>query len=161
MNKKRAFTLVELMIVLTILGIMAGTVSQIWFRFERMDRSIHRNTQFHANGHRVLERIAQDIRLGSQIAFPEGSLIQITQWDRAGQSQSVVYRLEEKQIVRDLIQPGQTVTQTVFTTTMETLQITQEPSGLVTLTWTGTRRDQPLQMRTKKLITKVAMEVYP
>ncbi len=101
MRKHSAFTLVELLIVISIITVLSGLIAKIWGGMERMSDSVHRNTVFIVQSRLILDRIREDIRQGVDVSQSERVLLSITQRMESGKSQQIVYRMDGNELVRD------------------------------------------------------------
>ncbi len=159
MNSKRAFTLIELLIVIAIIGVMSGTVSKLWFGMEKMKKSTHRNVLFTCQGQRVLDRIKSDIRQSLQADFPPGSLIQLSQLSAQGTRREIVYFIDEKELIREIREEGTEARRFKVANLEESwLEIERLDSSQLWLVWKQEEHQRPLEIRLNRLVSIVTIK---
>jgi prepilin-type N-terminal cleavage/methylation domain-containing protein len=155
-RSNRAFTLVELLIVISILMVLSGVLSNLWIKMERISKSLHTHTQFYVKGKQVLDRMAKDIQHANGFHIDGDALITLTQHSMDGSVYRVAYKRIDREIIREeLDSQGRLSSRKIITLNDEVLSIQLDTASRIRLEWTKERRNRPLESREYRLLTFV------
>ncbi|HPA46554.1 MAG TPA: hypothetical protein PLG59_08660 [bacterium] len=154
MSKKiRAFTLIELSIVVACIMVFGGVGSKLWIQTLQTEKQSKRNMTYLAGSQIVLDRITREIRASLSASQPEGELLELVQLTPEGERRTVSYRMEDRELIR-LERTGEGAEKSLKVASLQNIQIsfamTENQAIRIELRQEG--RDQPLQVRTRTLV---------
>jgi prepilin-type N-terminal cleavage/methylation domain-containing protein len=158
MNKSRkGFTLVELLIVVAILSIMSGVVTQMWIGMERMSSAVRKNMQFSFQGRRILDQFRSDIMQSTQVTHPPDTLIKLTQDMENGNKRQLIYRMDGRELVRDTVIGSEMVRSIKIASLSKLmLDVAFKDNGVVRIELKRKPRKLPMQFRDCRMTTYVS-----
>lgn len=154
--KRTGFTLVELLIVTVMLSIMSGFMAKLWGGMERMSASTRRNMAFTCQSRHILSHMRADIRRSIKVSRSENALLLLTQKIDDGSVQQAVYRMDGKELVRDIIR-NSVVVQSVKTASMKDLfmEVSFLKDGMIRMEVRRRPSSQPLERKNHSLTAYV------
>ncbi|MFB3786005.1 MAG: type II secretion system protein [bacterium] len=100
-DRRAAFTLIELLIVIAMLMIMTGVVSKTWIGMEKMSDGLRRNYDFAMRSQRIVDQLRLDIQRSQNVSRSEQALLILDQQTTEGTPRKVVYRIENDELLRE------------------------------------------------------------
>lgn len=156
---KNAFTLIELLIVVSILMILSGVASKVSSTMQKTILRIQQHVDFYQQGDLLLERIVNDYRESERTQIEPGSLLTFIQRDRLGQTLTVRYLHENADIIREVTGPTGNVSSLKITTDEKNqLHVTQESEHTITIEWKQPSSNTPLNVKPKQLMRVLIIE---
>lgn len=157
MNKaKTAFTLVELLIVVSMIGILTGLGAKTWYTMERISNATNRNLAFTNKSQIVINRLTRDIRCSISAKQSDDALLILSQISPEGGQKQVSYLLEAGELVRiEKIGNNREKSLKVLSLPNERIEVTLLADGTVRLEVRREGRDRPLEVESKQLISFV------
>lgn len=148
-SSQRAFTLVELVIVISILLVISGSVGYLWSGVERTFHASERILRHRMNASVLLDRIEADIRASYQAeASASGGGLALHQARVDGATQTVRYRLQGAELIRQ-VQIHETGSSVSLGSVRGATFSVQEENGGIAIRWT---RDYVLQPPDRKTV---------
>lgn len=116
MSNQRAFTLVELLVVIACLTVLAGTVGQLWIGLERIHAITSQNYRDALHAHLCFQPIRRDAYHALELTALSEEELTLTHIGENSQRVSVTYRVESDRLVRIETGPDGTETQSTVVT---------------------------------------------
>lgn len=155
-SHQSAFTLIELTIVVAMLTIMSGFMATMWSGMEKMSKSVGRNMDFTFQSRKILDRMREDIRHSIQVSRSDQVVLRLTQMQISGKPRQVVYRMDGKELVRDILQEDALIQSAKIVTLGDRLiDIAFLSNGMIRLEVRRKPSERPLEMRNHRLSTYV------
>ncbi len=152
----RAFTMIELMIVVLMLNVMAGVVGVMWLRVERMAKVSTDNVMFSIKAQTVLSRIEKDINHSFQVSQSESALLLLTQLSADGAVKKITYTLENGELIRNQNEEGKNdLSMKIANLGNAQFLLEKTSDGAIRMEWFEEAKGRPLDVRPKRLITFV------
>jgi len=149
-----SFTLVELLIVCSLIGIMSGVGVKLWIQMEKNAKVSSRNLAFTAQQQMILERLTRDVRRSLQASQSGDDLLSLTQVSPHGETREVSYRLEKNELVRDERSPNRPLQSLKIASLIDAqLGVRLLENGVVRLELLRNSKDRPLEVRTNRVIS--------
>ncbi|MBN2329339.1 MAG: type II secretion system protein [Candidatus Omnitrophica bacterium] len=154
--KRKGFTLIELIIVTVMIFVMSGFMAKLWSGMEHMSASVRHNMAFTFQSRNILSHLRDDIRRSVKVSRTENSLLLLTQKIDDGRVQQVAYRMDGKELVRDVIRGGDVV-QSVKTASMKDLflEVSFLKEGMIRLEVRRRAGSRPLERKNHSLAAYV------
>lgn len=153
-RSQKAFTLVELLIVTSMIVVLSGLGAKFWFVLERSANAINQNLAFYTESELIVQRLVEDIRKAETLIPPEAALLKLCQIDAKGRRIEVIYTLHENELIRTTQCLGREETSLkIATISPERLTIESEPQGWIRIKLERASRERPLQAKTRRLIS--------
>lgn len=152
-RNQQSFTLVELLIVIAIIGILAGIGSKYWISIEKNAKASSHNLVFVTKSQMILERFVQDIRRSIQASQSHNALLTLTQLSLTGEKVEVNYTLEENELIRwehTPLKPMQSRKVAALKDIQVKVQV--ESGGRVRLEIMQAGKNRPLAVETKRIV---------
>lgn len=160
MNRRRdsAFTIVELLIVTSIMMVMTGVFSSLWVTIERMNKASAKTVAYTINANRILQHLSKDLRRSIRAARSNDDLLHLTQLTPGGNTIDVFYRIENNELLRRSSGSG-LKEQIVKIATLDNtwLDISFQTNGLIRLEIKRIPNNKPLGIRPIRLVTYVSV----
>lgn len=151
-----AFTVIELLIVVSIITVLTGVGSKMWYTMERISKASNRNLTFITKNQIIMDRLARDIRCSISAKKPEDALLALSQISIKGEEREVLYSVEAGELIRvEKRGDNQQKSLKITSLTDEHLDISVLPDGTVRLEVSRERRDRPLEVQSRRLISFV------
>ncbi|RJP19268.1 MAG: type II secretion system protein [Candidatus Omnitrophota bacterium] len=157
-GKERAFTLIELLIVVSIIVVMSGAVSKLWYGMEKTSKQTTQNVKFILQGQMILDRIERDIERSFGITHSADTLLLLKQQYGNGAVRQVAYRIDSGELSREIQENGESRILKIADLHSHELTITFLNDATVRLEWHREARNHPLQLQMNRLVTFVNIE---
>jgi len=158
-NQRAAFTLVELLINVSIIMAMTGIVASLWTGVERMARTSAITIAHSIKSQNILRRLSKDIRHSIRITRSDEMLLRLIQLTPDGVEGEVIYRIEDGELVRQSSWgKGKPRIVKVASLNKDTwLNVSFLSNGLIRLEMKRKPRNRPLDVRPQRLVTFVGV----
>lgn len=153
---RNAFTLIELLIVISIITILAGVTSKLWLGQEKINKALRQRATHSVESQSFFELLRRDV-LDSQQAVVFGPQeLRLAQVTTNGQPRTVTYRQEGWEWIRGVQLGDQEVsTQKVFHLDHRQLLLAFSPEGLLRVEVRVEPRETPMLRKDASLITYI------
>lgn len=153
---RKAFTLIELLIVISITTILAGVVSKLWLGQEKIDKALRQKATHSVESQSLLELLRRDVLDSQQAVVVSPRELRLSQVTVDGQPQTVIYRQEGPEWIRDT-QSGdrEAVSQKIFHLYRRQLLLALSPEGLLRVEVRVEPQETPMLRKDNSLIAYI------
>ncbi|MBI1389678.1 MAG: hypothetical protein GC154_14670 [bacterium] len=147
----RAFTLIELAIVLSILIVMSGSVSRLFIEMEKVNRLARANLNNAQRAEIALEHIRADARGAVSVSSSAG-VIHMEARDESLKPVTIEYAVEGGELLRKTTRPDDREQIEKIAAMNGALLIASAENGLLKLEWVQPGRMEPGRRRGARLV---------
>lgn len=148
----KAFTLVELLVVVTMLIILSGVATKVSFTMQKTITRIQQHVDFYQQGELLFDHIINDCRNCDSLQLEADSLLIMNQFDSSGRSTIVRYFKESQDIIRETTDhENNTTSLKIITDVKNQFHVMNETPNSITLEWIQESSSEPLSLKPKRL----------